>query len=85
MKKLIISAILAAQSLCAGEWIACKDRMPPESDRVILWDDTHKCIELGMVDEILFYYAIFEHEGIRISHWMPLPIAPIIEQNSPRF
>lgn len=85
MKSLIFAALLFTQTLIGFEWVAMKDRHPPEGERVLLWDNTHKIMHCGTLEEYLFYFLFTEDMEVVITFWQPLPKPPVMEQNRPMF
>lgn len=57
-------------------WISVKDRMPRESDPVLVWGNGF--IEVGWYGETLGRWMSenFDYDEGEVTHWMPLPEPP---------
>lgn len=68
-------------------WIKCSDQMPEENDRILIFSDgafvllaRYVCGEF--YDVISNGDEFFETVSRCVSHWMPLPTAPLVEGNA---
>lgn len=76
----VIADGLIAHGVTVQEWISVKDRLPHKNMRVLACY-TFDCYMQFV--QVLDYYATdkkphFQHEGdgMRVTHWMPLPQPP---------
>lgn len=84
MKKLLIAAILATQSLLGIEWIDVKKQMPPENERVLFWDENER--QMFLTDPYIYVRIMWDDgRDPNITHWSRLPKVPILCSYSPRF
>ncbi|EPO1584719.1 DUF551 domain-containing protein [Yersinia enterocolitica] len=75
----------AANERCG--WIKCSDQMPEENDRILIFSDgafvllaRYVCGEF--YDVVSNGDEFFETVSRCVSHWMPLPTAPLVEGNA---
>ena len=59
------------------EWINAKDKMPKKEVEVLVYTDGH--VTHGSYSEIWKTFVAHAHEVPRVTHWMPLPEPPNLE------
>ncbi|WP_261372836.1 DUF551 domain-containing protein [Yersinia mollaretii] len=65
-------------------WIKCSDQMPEENDRILIFSDGAFVVLARYVcgefyDVVSDGDGFFETVSRCVSHWMPLPAAPLVE------
>jgi Protein of unknown function (DUF551) len=66
-----------AQKFMSKFWIKCSDRMPDESEWILLSDILNGMVTTGILFEGIFVDPNIDYiEIIGVTHWMPLPNAP---------
>lgn len=67
-----------------SEWIKCSERMPPNGEEVLIWDDGEYLLgeSTGSVNTYNFgiFWTYDKQEGFSVKsyveHWQPLPMPP---------
>ena len=63
------------------KWISVKDRLPPESVSVLVFEPGEQMridfiIKFPLKDPCFIWARCLVEDGVKTTHWMPLPAAP---------
>lgn len=63
-----------------GEWISVKDKLPPQEDHVLVFDETEGICCGYLRDDDWAHYPMGDYGSgaclFHVTHWMPLPKSP---------
>ena len=78
-----IRALLSAPSSAGVDgWISVSERLPGEDDQVLCWCEDETVAWAEVSSHHNSFFTDMTHELLPVTHWMPLPAAPIkIEAN----
>jgi len=59
-----------------NQWISVEDELPPNKERVLLFDSDGFGVLSGRFSNSMWYLEGEKDTNANITHWMPLPKAP---------
>ena len=73
-----IADFLIENDVVVHQWISVKDRLPDNEERVLVAVDSDKSDT--RIDTDRMVYRQWVRWGMSVTHWMPLPELPKVEQ-----